>query len=127
MQCAKTDRFMVGNNDPRARLFTPQDHVTSTLTRDTKSDTLKRPSKILAGYIGREFSHYPGTWSSTNSFPASLGHGVACGEAILDVQFSSFANIRHYFGASFSLGDATRQGRDDCNVASIGSCSRITV
>src|ERR1700692_4765520 len=75
VQCPRTNGFVVGNNDSRAWLVAPQNHMASTLTRKNESHTLQRLSKVLAGYVGRELGHYVGTWSSTNSFPASLGTG----------------------------------------------------
>ena len=63
--------------------------------------------------------HCTGSSTLDERFAGFIWDGIACCDAILDVKFSDFANIRHHFGASFSLGDAPRQGRDDCNEPSV--------
>ena len=58
-----------------------------------KSDTLKRPSKPRR-------IHRPGAWLLTWNvklyvlFAGLIGHGVACGEAVLDVQFKASLSER---------------------------------
>lgn len=91
---------MIRDDDARVRAFAPQNDVASALPVHDESDA----QKIL-----------------TSSWPEgrSVGHGVAGGNSILNVEICGLADVPDRFLASIALRDATGERGDEGDTSAI--------